>query len=228
MWNPGYNATTPLGPGSGITINANTGMMLVTPQNVGLFVVGVKVTETRNGIVIGSTVRDFLFRVFDCNITLQALLPTQEQLPTFVSYCQGLTVNFVNNSYGGSSYAWNFGVPGVTNDVSNQAQPGFTYPSPGTYNVSLIVNPGQPCTDTAYMSVTVNNPFSVSWSSEDSLCIVGNQFNFTGISSAPPGIGTYTWTLDNTASIQSASGLSVPNVTFAAPGFHPITINGDN
>jgi len=228
MWNPGYNATTPLGPGSGITINANTGMMLVTPQNVGLFVVGVKVTETRNGIVIGSTVRDFLFRVFDCNITLQALLPAQEQLPTFVSYCQGLTVNFVNNSYGGSAYAWNFGVPGVTNDISNQAQPGFTYPSPGTYSVSLIVNPGQPCTDTAYMSVTVNNPFSVSWSSEDSLCIVGNQFNFIGNSSAPPGIGTYSWTLDNTASIQSASGLSVPNVTFATPGFHSITINGDN
>ena len=77
IWNPNFNATTPLGPGSGITINANTGMMLVTPQNVGLFVVGVKVTETRNGIVLGSTVRDFLFRVFDCNITLQALLPTQ-------------------------------------------------------------------------------------------------------------------------------------------------------
>lgn len=228
IWNPGYNAATPLGPGSTISINANTGMMLVVPQNIGLFVVGVKVTETRNGVVIGSTVRDFLFRVFDCNITLQALLPTQQQLPTFVSYCQGLTVNFVNNSYGGTSYAWDFGVAGTNNDISSLVQPSFTYPAPGTYTVSLIVNPGQACTDTAYMSVTVNNPFSVSWNSADSLCIIGNQFNFTGISSAPPGTATYAWALDNTASVQSASGLSVPNVTFSSPGYHVVTITGNN
>jgi gliding motility-associated-like protein len=227
-WNPGYNAATPLGPGSVISINSATGILQVTPQNIGLYVVGVKVTETRNGVVIGSTIRDFLFRVFDCNITLQALLPTQVQLPTFVSYCQGLTVNFVNNSYGGSTYAWDFGVGGISTDVSSVTQPSYTYPAPGTYSVQLIVNPGQACTDTALMTVTVNNLFSVAWTSQDSLCIVGNQFDFVGVSSSPNGVGTYSWTLDNSASVTTGSGLGVPNVTFASPGFHPVTITGDN
>ncbi len=228
IWNGGYSAASPLGPGSAISINSNTGMMLVTPQNIGLYVVGVKVTETRNGVIIGSTIRDFLFRVFDCNITLQALLPAQEQLPTFVSYCQGLTVNFVNNSYGGTNYAWDFGVAGTNNDVSNLFNPAFTYPSPGTYTASLIVNPGQPCTDTATMVLIVNNPFSVSWTSQDSVCIVGNQFTFTGISSAPIGVGTYNWLLGNAASQVTATGLTVPNVQYNAPGFHTITLTGDN
>jgi gliding motility-associated-like protein len=227
-WAPGFNATNPLGPGSTISINQNTGIMQVLPVNVGLFVVGIKVTETRNGVVIGSTVRDFLFRIFNCNITLQALLPTQEQLPTFVSYCQGLTVNFVNNSYGGSTYAWDFGVPGINNDVSSAFQPTYTYPSPGTYTASLIVNPGQACSDTAYMTLTVNNPFSVSWNSNDSLCIIGNSFNFIGISSAPPGTGTYNWSFGTGASIASATGLNVSNVSFNAAGFHPVTITGND
>lgn len=227
-WAPNFNAATPLGPGSIISIHPTTGMLQVTPANIGLFVVGVKVQETRNGIVIGSTVRDFLFRVFDCNITLQALLPIQTQLPTFISYCQGLNVNFVNNSYGGSTYAWDFGVLTSSTDVSTSFQPNFTYPAPGTYNVQLIVNPGQACTDTAYMSIIVNNPFSIGWTSQDSLCIIGNNFDFIGSSSAPIGIGTYNWGFDNTASIPNATGLNVPNVIFSSPGFHTITLTGDN
>lgn len=227
-WAPNYTPNSPLGPGSSITINPSTGIMQVTPNNVGLFVVGVRVQESRNGVIIGSTVRDFLFRVFDCNITLQALLPTQQQLPTFVSFCQGLTVNFVNNSYGGANYAWDFGVAGTNADVSSLNQPSYTYPAPGTYNVQLIVNPGQACTDTAFMSVTVNNPFSISWTSEDSLCIIGNQFDFVGLSSAPSGTATFNWALDPSASITSGTNLSMPNVVFSSPGFHVVSLTGDN
>ena len=59
----------------------------------------------------------------DCNITMQAILPLQEDLATFVSYCQGMTVQFENNSYGGSSYAWDFGVSEQSNDVSTTFEP---------------------------------------------------------------------------------------------------------
>jgi PKD repeat protein len=152
---------------------------------IGLFVVGVRVQEYRNGILVGQNVRDFLFRVFNCNITLQAILPIQEDLSTFVSYCQGLTVQFENNSYGGSNYAWDFGVSGTNNDLSSSFAPTFTYPTSGTYTARLIVNPGQPCTDTAYIELIVNNPFSLSWTSQDSLCITGNSFDFIGQTNNP-------------------------------------------
>ena len=104
---------------------------------------------------------------------MQAILPLQENLTTFVSYCQGMTVQFENNSYGGSSYAWDFGVAEQSNDVSAIFEPTYTYPGPGDYVATLIVNPGLTCTDTAYMSVTVGNPFSVGWSAED-FCVVSD------------------------------------------------------
>jgi gliding motility-associated-like protein len=227
QWNGGtFNATQPLGAGSSTVIDPTTGVLIVNPNMIGLFVVGVCVKEYRNGVLVGQTIRDFLFRVFDCNIVMQALLPLQTQLPTFVSYCQGLNVQFVNNSYGGTSYAWNFGVPNITTDVSSQFAPNYTFSSPGNYNVQLIVNPGMPCTDTAYMNVIVNNPLSVSWSSQDSLCILGNNFDFIANVSNPA--ASLNWVLDPSASQTSGSGNSVFNVSFSTPGYHTVEVIADD
>ena len=118
-------------------------------------------------------------------------------------------------------------MPGTNADLSNNFEPNYTYPAPGTYQAQLIVNPGMPCTDTAYISIIVNNPFAISWTAEDSLCIVGNQFNFVGISSSP-NIGTYNWTFDANASQASSNGLAGPTINYTTPGFHTITLNGDN
>ena len=226
QWIGPFTSQSPLGPGSSTVIDPNTGILTVNPSMIGLFVVGVMVREFRNGILVGQTVRDFVFKVFDCNITLQAILPEQEELSTFVSYCQGLTVQFENNSYGGSNYAWDFGVSGTTTDVSSSFEPVFTYPTPGTYTARVIVNPGQPCTDTAYMELTVNNPFSLSWTSQDSLCINGNLFDFIGQTSNPA--ANFSWNFDPDASVQSSTNLIVNDVSFLTPGFQTITINGDD
>ncbi len=219
----GFNAANPLGPGATISINPTTGLLTASPQMLGLFVVGIRVQEYRNGVLIGQTVRDFLFKVFNCNISMQAILPTQEQLPTFVSYCQGLNVQFQNNSFGGTNYQWDFGVPGITTDVSTSFAPSYTYPAPGTYQVTLVVNPGWPCTDTATMQVKVNNPLNVSYHTIDSICVIGNSFDFTALSNGPAGT-TFDWTFGPNASQATATGSSVNNVSFTSSGWIPITI----
>jgi gliding motility-associated-like protein len=226
QWDATYSALNPMGAGSTSSINASTGILNVTPSMVGLFVVGVRVQEYRNGVLIGETVRDFLFRVFNCNITLQALLPTQEQLPTFVSYCQGLNVNFVNNSYGGSTYAWDFGNLASNSDVSSLFSPSYTFPGPGNYTTRLIVNPGMPCTDTAYMDIIVDIPFVVSWTALDSICITNNAVDFSGQTSHPN--ATYSWSFDASASIQNPTSINVQNVNFSTPGYHAVLLNGNN
>ncbi|MFM7301504.1 MAG: PKD domain-containing protein, partial [Crocinitomicaceae bacterium] len=203
QWISPFSAQSPLGPGSVTTINPQTGILTVNPNMIGLFVVGVVVKEYRNGVLVGQTIRDFLFRVFNCNITLQAILPQQEDLATFVSYCQGLTVQFENNSYGGSTYSWDFGVQGTNSDVSTAFAPVFTFPQPGTYEARLIVNQGQPCTDTAFMSVTINNPLSISWTSQDSLCILNNSFDFVGNMSNPS--ANFSWVFDTDAQVGDLS-----------------------
>lgn len=223
-WVPGHSAATPLGPGSTINIDPATGLLTASPNLVGLYVVGIRVEEIRNGVVINATTRDFLFRVFNCNLQLESILPTQEQLPTFIDYCQGLTVDFVNNSYGGTNYQWDFGVPGITTDVSTAFQPSYTYPAPGTYQAMLVVNPGWPCTDTAYMDIIVNDPITVSYAvSDDTLCINGNSFDFAAASTAPAG-ANYTWDFGPNGTSPTNSGNVVNGVTFNATGHIPVTV----
>jgi gliding motility-associated-like protein len=221
-WQPSFNAAIPLGPGSSTIIHPSTGLLTVSPNLVGLFVVGVRVQEYRNGQLIGETVRDFLFRVFDCNIQLAAILPMQDQLPTFNGYCDGLTVQFDNLSFGGTNYSWDFGVPGTNADVSPLFEPTYTYPSSGTYTAQLIVNPGQNCTDTAYIEITVNEELLLEWSTQDSLCLTGNSHDFVAQISDPS--ANLTWTFPPSASVLQASSLVVPAVSFSSPGFHSIIL----
>ena len=226
-WVGGHSAAIPLGPGSTININPTTGLLTASPNLIGLYVVGIRVQELRNGVVINSTTRDFLFRVFNCNLQLESILPAQDQLPTFINYCQGLTVDFVNNSYGGTNYAWDFGVPGINTDVSTVFQPSYTYPGPGSYQVMLVVNPGWPCTDTSYMDIIVNNQIVLSYTSDDSLCIFGNSYDFVAASTAPAG-SIYTWDFGPNATSPSTTGSVIIGVNYSATGYMPVTVTVEN
>ena len=225
-WAGGFNATNPLGPGATINIDPATGLLTASPNLTGLFVVGIQVQEIRNGVVINQTVRDFLFRVFNCQVQLESILPNQTDLPGFTSYCQGLTVDFVNNSFGGTNYAWDFGVPGTNTDVSSSFAPTFTYPVSGEYEAMLVVNPGWPCTDTAYMDIIVNNEMIVSFTSNDSMCIFDNSFDFIGTASTPAGTN-FNWDFGADANLSNATGPNVNDITFSTTGFIPVTLDAD-
>ncbi len=227
-WDAGFNAANPLGPGATISIDPNTGLLTASPNLLGRFVVGIRVQEYRNGVLINSSIRDFIFRVFNCNVDLQAILPDQEDLSSFVSYCQGLTVDFENNSINNTSlplnYEWDFGDPTTTNDISTAFEPSYTYPAPGQYVVMLVVNPGMPCSDTAYMDVIVNETLLIEYTSQDSLCIFDNSFDFVATSTTP-GV-TYEWDFGPNGSPTSGTGSTVNGVTFNTTGFIEVTLTG--
>lgn len=223
QWVGGFNAVNPLGPGATININPTTGLLTASPNLTGLFAVGIQVEEIRNGVVINRTMRDFLFRVFNCQLQLEAVLPLQTDLPGFVSYCDGLTIDFVNNSYGGTNYEWDFGVPGISTDVSSAFAPSYTYPENGQYQAMLVVNPGWPCTDTAYMDVIVNNEIDVDFTSNDSLCVLDNSFDFVGSTTGPAGT-ILTWDFGPNANQQTANGMNVNGVVFDQAGTFPVTV----
>lgn len=226
-WRNGFQTNSPLGNGASISIDQNTGILTTSPLQIGLFVVGIKVTEFRNGVEVGSTIRDFLFRVIDCNITLKAEIPAQEDMDYFISYCQGLTVTFDNNSFGATNYNWDFGVTGINTDISTQFEPTYTYPQAGTYQVRLIANPGWACSDTSYQMIEVNELLDVSYTTLDSICYIGNSFDFDGTL-----IGVQTaninWNFGNTASIASSNQIDVNNVTFNSTGFITVSLTGSS
>jgi len=225
-WGGGFNSAVPLGAGSTTTINPNTGALFVDANLLGLYVVGIRVNEWRNGVIISSTTRDFLFRVVNCIIQLTADVTEQEDTPGFTSYCQGLTFTFDNQSSGASSYQWDFGVNGITTDVSTAFEPTYTFPAPGTYNVMLIANPGWPCTDTSYVELTLNNPFSVDVIFEDSACFINNSVDFQAVVNGP--VGTQlTWDFGPNGNPQSATTLNVNDVTFDSPTGNYVKLVGE-
>lgn len=133
-----FNATSPLGPG--VTINPATGLVCGIAPAAGIYVVTVCVTEWRNGIAIASQRKDLQIKVGDCNSTRPALNPQ------YIT-CDGFTLNFSNHNNNPliHSYSWTFG----DGNGSSLATPSNTYADTGTYVIKLVVNPGEPCSDSA-------------------------------------------------------------------------------
>lgn len=171
FWETGFSGTNPLGNNS-LQIDPATGLLSGVPGAVGQFVVGICVSEYRNGVLIGTYIRDFQFNVVQCNIPI-ANIPSTGINPNtgiglYVLNCENRTVTFRNNSYNPPptttplQYQWDFGVPGISTDTSSAVLPTYTYPDTGTFLVRLVANKSngvQPCSDTTYAYVKIYPTF---------------------------------------------------------------------
>ena len=221
-WEVGYSSSLPLSASANAQINSTTGLLTASPSLIGLYVVGICVKEYRNGVYIGQTIRDFLFRVVDCQVQNNASITPQTNLSTFQSFCQGLSIQFENQSTNGTHYHWDFGVSSETNDTSNVFAPSYTYPSDGTYNVTLILNPGWPCTDTSVQSFQVHSQLVNSYIPPSSECIIGNSFDFIGTGNYDSTASSYLWDFGPHASPSSDTTQTPNNITFDTSGYIPI------
>lgn len=223
-WAGGYSATNPLGPGSTMSINPTSGIINALPNLTGRYVVGIQVQESRNGVVISTMIRDFIFQVFNCNIVLQAILPTQEELASFTGLCDGnLNVQFENNSFGAGTYEWDFGVPEITTDVSSEFEPSYSYPDTGYYVAMLIANPGSACTDTAFIELNLFNSLSVSFDILDTTCQIGNSFDFTPVTDAPA-TASFAWDFGVNGNPSTSTLRNPEDITFINPGWQYISV----
>ena len=64
-WLPGYSNTNQIQGTPGLSISRD-GLLYIVPQRVGLFAFAVRVTEYRNGRLIGATHREYQLAVLDC------------------------------------------------------------------------------------------------------------------------------------------------------------------
>lgn len=143
VWSSGYSSGYPIDSSPAITIDPATGWMSGTANQLGQYVIGVCVSEYRNGVLLSTTNRDFQFNVTTCDPNILSGLPAQDE------FCTGLTLGFSNTSVNATFFHWDFGVPLTDADTSNLEDPSFTFPQPGIYNVMLIANPSWPCADTS-------------------------------------------------------------------------------
>jgi gliding motility-associated-like protein len=206
------SAAQPMSGVPPLQINPVTGMMTGTPNAMGRYVVTVCVTEWRNGVAINTISRDVQFVVTNCSKAVVANIPELAEEPnTYTIQCKGYTVKFVNNSVGGFSYHWTFGVPGAS---SNDFEPTYTFPDTGTYVVSLVVNEGSTCPDSISRLVKVYPEFHADFDWTGKLCPDEPiQFNDHSVATYLP-ITTWHWNLGD----GTTSNLQNPLHVYPKPG----------
>ncbi|MGE0636438.1 MAG: PKD domain-containing protein [Bacteroidia bacterium] len=187
-WTNPYSLNDMMGGTQPLTINPTTGQLIVTPNTIGTFVVGICVSEVRNGVVINTVQRDFQFTVANCNVqVISSFFTPNIQCGNFVQ--------FTNNSQGATGYSWDFGDGGT----SNQQAPNHTYTNIGSYVVTLVaLDNVTGCADTSILNLTLIDTLTAYAGDDVAICSGdGVQLNASG------GI-SYTWT--------PSTGLDNPNI----------------
>ncbi|MBL8002421.1 MAG: PKD domain-containing protein [Flavobacteriales bacterium] len=217
-WAPGYSVANMINASPALAIDAVSGFMQLTPTLIGSFVMGVRVTERRNGQVLSEVTRDLRFDVVNCQVSTASAIQQQ------ATFCNGLTVDFVNLGVGGS-FHWDMGVPGTLADTSDQVSPTFTYPDSGVYTVTLIADPGWPCADTSTATFAVYEPITVTFNAPPVLCMDAQPMPLTasGPFSATANVAWDTGPL-GIAPVLNAQQLLV---TFSQPGDHVVQVDAE-
>lgn len=156
---PNFTYDKPLGASSVISIDPVTGQLTVNPKQLGQFVVGICVTEYRNGVKLSTVRRDFQFNVANCEPLVNASLKNDKVLGNqqfVLNICGENTLKFKNESTPSSnifSYDWYF--EGASPQESKEKDATITFPGYGTYKGTMIINKGTTCADTATIYVNV-------------------------------------------------------------------------
>ncbi|BDS12476.1 T9SS type B sorting domain-containing protein [Aureispira anguillae] len=144
-WRAPYHLGNIFGGADPFAIDPTTGLLTGTPNNLGVFLMGVCLKEYRNGDLISITRRDFQHIVGACNREVTARF---NAVNTWCS--KDLVYVFDNNSQTSTGiYHWTFDTLGTSTAVN----PIYTFPDTGNYLVTLIAGIGEPCVDTFSMHV---------------------------------------------------------------------------
>lgn len=217
VWRTPYSTANMLG-GVPMQIDPATGRVTATPNLLGYFVIGIKVKEYRNGVFLSETKRDFQLIVKPCPQVVVAAA----QVPQAI--CETTSVSFTNNSSGSSglSFNWYFGDPTTQADTSHATSPSYTYPSTGSYSVTMVayIASKPQCNDTVSTVVSISNSFKAAFSFTAVPC-TENQVQFSAIVESPPGTQpVWNWNFGDGTS----STLQNPTHAYVNSGNFPVNL----
>lgn len=195
VFKPPFSANDPMG-GIPLQIDSKTGILTANPNAIGQYLVGVCVNEYRDGKLISTTIRDFEYNVRICTEGPQAAFEAPDLT------CDGLTVEFKNQSTDADSYKWNFNVPSTDPAFSSvKENPSFTFPAEGKYVVSLeAIRNIDGCSSTVYDTIGVyTSEINASFDYALENCVPDStNFQFTDTSSDPEyPITSWIWELSD-------------------------------
>jgi gliding motility-associated-like protein len=218
-YSPPFNAYAPLG--SKVSIDRKSGLVSGIAPGIGEYVLTVVVKEYRKGVYISEARKSLHIQVASCNLIAAELSDDNT--------CDGFTKTFKNNlpDPAGASLSWDFGVPGITTDVSNIANPTYTYPDTGTYKVTLVLSLNGACTDSASAFIRVYPKIDPSFT-------ITGQCKNTAIQFADKTQTTYgivdswSWNFGDPSDPVAGSTLQNPTYTYTTAGNYPVTLTVTN
>ncbi len=217
----GFSATQPLPGSPDFQIDVNTGTLTGTANQPGQYVVGICVSEFRNGMFISQVRLDYQFNFTNCVSTVVSDIITAAEDPTIG--CDGFQVQFTNQSIGASTYFWDFGDPTTLGDTSLLQNPVYTYPGPGTYTVTLIAEPGLACADTIISPFEIKIPINPEFTISGIQCFEGQDMDFIPLGFYPPD-ATFEWDFGLGADPLVSFDMFPEGVKWDTPGKHYINL----
>jgi len=216
QWIAPYSTNDMLG-GVPMIVNSQTGLVTATPNLQGYFVIGVKVKEYRNGVLLSETLRDFQLIVKAC----PAIVVAAAQVPNVI--CGNPQVSFTNNSVGNNlGFSWDFGDQSTTSDTSSAFAPTYNYPGTGSYTATMVAyDATKPlCNDTIKTEINISSSFKADFTFTPIPCS-DNLVQFNGNVQSPPGTTPmWYWNFGN----NNIATTQNPTPTFPASGNYPITV----
>lgn len=130
-----------------MTIDRKTGLLTGQPNGIGQYLVGVCISEYRNGRLLSQIRRDFQYNVRICTTNPVSNFDADKNV-----LCKDdRVVRFFNRSINAKDYTWYFDYP-RTAPFSKDTNPTFTFPAAGKYRVALISVRQKDCIDTSYQN----------------------------------------------------------------------------
>ncbi len=194
---PDYSPASPLGPDANLEIDLNTGLITGFPQINGQFVVGVCVSEFRNGELLSVVRRDFQFNVTVCQEQVSAEVEQGERIgdEVFIEQCGVSSIVLENTSQETpflQEYFWVWNGPGL-DTVLESFDVDFPVSQAGRYTGHLLLNPSFSCSDTLTIIYDVFADPVAEFSFEYDTCRAG-PIRFQDESVASSGsIDRWTW-----------------------------------
>jgi gliding motility-associated-like protein len=183
-WLAPFSATNQLGGSPPMSIDPITGELTAFPTQIGQYVVGICVSEYRDGVFLSTKMRDFQFNVANCAVVLaQAQVLTTSGNDTI---CLGESVTLQGELFGATNFQW---LPATGLSNPNSLTTTVVPTQTTTYNL-IALNATSGCSDTTTVTIWVDDldlslPNDLSICNNQSVPIDGTTYPNTNIQWLP-------------------------------------------